>query len=904
MAIRENDSKVASQPDALASLRRPTMPGGSFAAAARPHAAAMAEHPAGLTAAQARSFLARDGANELPQPRRRNVARIFLEVMREPMLLLLAAAAVLYMLLGDLAEALVLCGSVVVVIALTLYQENKSERALQALRDLASPRAAVIRDGALTRIAARELVVGDVVMVTEGDRVPADARVTSNHDLLVDESILTGESVPVTKHTVQQGNATIVPGAIDSPMLFSSTLVVAGHAFAEVTATGAHTEVGRIGRALEDIVTERSPMQREIARAVIVFAAIGLGLCGVVVGLYVALRGGWIDALLAGVTLAIANIPEELPVILSVFLAIGAWRLARHHVLTRRASAIETLGAVTVLCTDKTGTLTENRMAVAALWSCGRRWTAAAGTDSEAVPEIFHDLVRHAVLASEISPFDPMEKAIVALARETQPETLDVVQRWRLAREYALSPEILAHTHVWQAHSDQSFVVACKGAPEAIASLCGLGPAERSSLLADAALLARDALRVIAVAVAEYPAHPHGDAGLPVSPAGFDFRLLGLVGLADPVRAGVRSAVEEATAAGVRTVMLTGDYPATAGAIARAAGLDEAETAVLRGADLEASDDAALRTAVASCNVFARVRPEQKLRLVEALKTNGEIVAMTGDGVNDAIALKAAHVGIAMGARGSDVAREAASIVLLDDNFVSIVRAIRLGRTIYDNIERALHFVLAVHVPIAGIALLPLLIGGPLVLWPVHIVFLELVIDPACSLVFERDPSETDVMQRPPRDPKRHILGSRTVFSNLLTGGIALAAVACTYLASWLGGDLPAGQVSALTFSSIVAANLGLIAINRTGGLWAGNGRPPNHALRWVMGLAIVTLGASLYVPQATALFRFESPPVLLLAAAVGLPVLVLGVLDLLRRARRRGRRHGPRAPRGAPATR
>jgi Ca2+-transporting ATPase len=687
-------------------------------------------------------------------------------------------------------------------------------------------------------------------------------------------------------------------------MLFSSTLVLAGHAFAEVTATGAHTEVGHIGRALEDIVTERSPMQREIARAVIVFAVIGLGLCAVVVGLYLALRGGWIDALLAGVTLAIANIPEELPVILSVFLAIGAWRLARHHVLTRRASAIETLGAVTVLCTDKTGTLTENRMAVAALWSCGRRWTAAAGIESEPMPETFHDLVRYAVLASEVSPFDPMEKAIVALAMETQPETLDVTQCWRLTKEYPLSPEILAHTHVWHTSSPVNFVVACKGAPESIASLCGLDPAERSALLADAAMLARDALRVIAVAAAEYPVHSHGDAGLPVSPASFDFRLLGLVGLADPIRAGVRTAVEEATAAGVRTVMLTGDYPVTASAIARAAGFDDAQTSVLRGDDLEASDDNTLRASVASCNVFARVRPEQKLRLVEALKANGEIVAMTGDGVNDAIALKSAHVGIAMGARGSDVAREAASIVLLDDNFVSIVRAIRLGRTIYDNIERALNFVLAVHVPIAGIALLPLLVGGPLVLWPVHIVFLELVIDPACSLVFEQEPAETNVMQRPPRNPKRHILGMRAVVSSLATGGAALAAVACIYLTSWLVGGLPAGQVSALTFSSIVAANLGLIAINRTGGLSRWKGRRPNHALRWVMGLASVTLVVSLYVPQAMRLYRFESPGVLLLAAAVGLPVLVLAAMNLLLQNRPRGESHGPFAPRHESAAR
>jgi Ca2+-transporting ATPase len=896
MSVREHDPAVADDGNAARRPRQPAAPGSV------PLSSAPAR-PAGLSAGEARKRLARDGANELPQSQRRNVVRIFVDVMREPMLLLLATAAVLYMILGDLAEALVLCASVVVVVALTLYQENKSERALQALRDLASPRAAVLRDGALTRIAAREVVVGDLVMVSEGDRVPADACVLSDHDLLVDESILTGESVPVAKRAAPAGTIPrTLPGSVGSPQIYSSTLVVAGHAIAEVTAVGIRTEVGRIGRALEGIAAERSPLQAEISHAVIVFAAIGLGLCALVTALYVALRGGWIDALLAGVTLAIANIPEELPVILSVFLAIGAWRLARHHVLTRRASAIETLGAITVLCTDKTGTLTENRMAVAVLWTGGNRWTATAGAHAP-MPDRFHDLVRYAVLASETSPFDPMEKAILSLAGESQPDTLDAHGTWRLVKEYPLSQEILAHTHVWQAPLHERFVVACKGAPESIAALCELGPNERASLLAETAVLAGDALRVIAVAAAEYTMQPHGDAGLPVSAAGFGFRLLGLVGLADPLRAGVRAAVHDATAAGVRTIILTGDFPATAAAIARAAGFTDVQAKVIRGEEVDALDDKALSTVAATGSVFARVRPEQKLRLVQALKANGDIVAMTGDGVNDAIALKAAHVGVAMGARGSDVAREAAAIVLLDDNFVSIVHAIRLGRTIYDNIERALRFVLAVHVPIAGIALLPLLVGGPLVLWPVHIVFLELVIDPACSIVFERESAEANVMRRPPRDARRRLLGMREVSSSLLTGGLALAAVACAYLAAWLW-SLPAQQVSALTFASIVAANLGLIAINRTGGMLPRRTRPANRALRWVMGLAIATLGASLYVPAIERLFRFESPPVLLVAAAAGLPLLALALLDVWLQARRRARGHESTAPGGALASR
>jgi Ca2+-transporting ATPase len=857
------------------------------------HAARTAsEIPKGLDSAEARRRLARDGPNELPQAARRNLLRILVDVMREPMLLLLASAAVLYVLLGNIGEASILCASVVAVIALTIYQEGKSERALRALRDLASPRAAVMRDGALVRIAARDVVVGDIIMAAEGDRVPADARVIAAHDLSVDESILTGESMPVTKRAALEDEAASTAGTVETSMLYSTTLVVAGHAFGEVSAVGARTEVGRIGRTLGAIVPEKSPLQREIARVVIVFAALGVALCALVSVLYLVQRGGWIDALLAGITLAIANIPEEFPVILSVFLAMGAWRLARHHVLTRRPAAIETLGAVTVLCSDKTGTLTENRMAVRALGSRGHRWAADDAGAAE-VPETFGELIRFATLASEISPFDPMEKAIVALAREAQPETLDAVRNWRLVREYPLSTELLAHTHVWKALDGHSFVVACKGAPEAIATLCGLDADVRSALLADVAVLARDALRVIAVAAAEAPVGEHAEAGLPVTPAGFSFRLLGLVGLADPLRDGVRAAVEEAAAAGVRTIMLTGDYPATAAAIAGDAGLD-GRTAPMTGEEIEALDDAGLRAAVGTRHVFARVRPEQKLRLVEALKANGDVVAMTGDGVNDAIALKAAHVGIAMGARGADVAREAAALVLLDDNFVSIVHAVRLGRVICDNIVRALRFVLAVHVPVAGIALLPLLLGSPLVLWPIHIVVLELIIDPACSIVFEQEPAESNVMRRPPRDARAHLLDAGTIASSLLIGLAALAAVAAVYVGAWMAGR-PAGEIGALTFAAIVTGNLGLIALNRTGGLWSSRKRRSNRALRWVAGFAVAALAASLYVPHLRALFRFDAPPLAGLIVAVAAPIVVIVAIDRAVRApadRRRARRN------------
>ncbi len=839
--------------------------------------AAGGARPNGLSASEARRRLERDGFNELPRAAHRSFLRIVAEVMREPMLLLLSAAAGLYLVLGDVQEALVLCVSVVVVVGVTVHQAGKSERALEALRDLSSPRAAVVRDGNLIRIAARELVLGDVIVLAEGDRMPSDARVLACHDLRADESLLTGESMPVAKRSGVPGESAAEPGTPDSAWLYSSTLIVGGHATAEVTAVGAHTAVGRIGRALGGIQTDRSPMQREVDRAVIVFAVIGLSLCAAVTVLYGAFRGGWVDALLAGITQAIANIPEEIPVVLTIFLALGAWRLARQQVLTRRAPAIETLGAITVLCADKTGTLTENRMTVSSLRSGENFWSLQEVP--EVSPPAFDELLRYAALASELTPFDPMEKAILA----TRPAWTDSRDRWDLVEEYPLTPELLAHTHVWR--TDDRFVVACKGAPEAIADLCALSDQRRAALLAEVAELARAGLRVIGAAKAEHPLGRHTKGDLPISQRGFSFELLGLIGLADPVRAGVRDAVAEAAAAGVRTMMLTGDYPETARVIASAAGLADPEMP-LTGSAIAALDDDALRRKLATHNVFARVVPEQKLRLVNALKANGEIVAMTGDGVNDAPALKAAHVGIAMGGRGTDVAREAAAIVLQDDNFVSIVRAIKLGRSIYDNIERALRFILSVHIPLAGMALVPLLVGGPLVFWPIHIVFLQLVIDPACAVVFEREPARADVMLRPPRDPGRRLLGTQMLASSLIEGVAALVSAILVYVIAWRSG-LPDALVASLTFASVVAGNLALIAVNRSGDGLRGALRPSNAAFWWIVGLAAAALALSLYVPLIGRLFRFAPPPIGLLAAAVAAPLALLAVVGLARHFRR-----------------
>jgi Ca2+-transporting ATPase len=822
----------------------------------------------GLSQEEAALRLATDGHNELPDKRRRDTWRIALDVLREPMFLLLVAAGSIYMLLGDLQEALVLLASVVVVFGITLYQERKTERALEALRDLSSPRALVVRDGARQRIAGRDVVRGDILILKEGDRVPADAVLLDCHDLKADESLLTGESVSVTK-AAWDGAAQIGrPGGDGLPFVYSGTMLVQGNGIAETLATGPRTEIGRIGHALQTIEQEPTMLQRETRVVVFRLAALGMGLAVLAALLYAVVRGGWLDSLLVGITLAMAILPEEFPVVLTVFLALGAWRISKNRVLTRRVPAIETLGSATVLCVDKTGTLTVNRMGVRKLGAAGCVQEFGA-LDGHLRPAL-HDVLEHAVLASEINPFDPMERALLELAQRHLPERRAQHRDWDLVKEYPLTPQLLAHTHVWSTGEAGGNRVAVKGAPEAVAGLCGLRDDAWKTVEAEVQQMAGEGLRVLGVARARA-----GEGALPEAPEDFSFEWLGLVGLADPVRPTVKAALAECYAAGIRVVMITGDYPVTAQAIARSIGLKNAE-AVVTGLELSQLSDEALAQRVASTNIFARVVPEQKLRLVEALKKNGEVVAMTGDGVNDAPALKAAHIGIAMGGRGTDVAREAASLVLLEDDFDSIVHAVRLGRRIYRNIVHAMLYLLAVHVPIAGMAFVPLVFGWPIAFFPVHIVFFEFVIDPACSIAFEAEPVDDEVMRRPPRPPDEHLFDLKTVVIALLQGAVMLLAVVLAYYYA-LGQGQDEDYARAMAFATIVLGNLGLILANRsrTRSLLSTL-RYPNPALYWVIGGTLAGMLMTLYVPYLNRLFRFAPPAaadlaLCLAAAAAGL---------------------------------
>jgi Ca2+-transporting ATPase len=832
----------------------------------------------GLSRSEAAARLVTEGPNALPREGHRNILRISLDVLREPMFLFLLSAGAIYLLLGDLSEAILLSAFATSSVVITIVQELRSERVLEALMDLTSPRALVIRDGQRQRIAGKDVVRGDIVIVSEGDRIPADAVLLRGDDLAIDESLLTGESVAVRKRAnaaTDRVPTPARPGGDDTPFLFSGSLVVRGQGIAQVAATGTRSEIGRIGLSLARIEPEPPRLKVETGRLVRVFAIAGTAVCSLVVVLQVVTGHGWLQAALSGIALGMAMLPEEFPLVLTVFMVMGAWRMSQARVLTRRASAIESLGEATVLCTDKTGTLTQNRMAISELRLPTGEWINVGTEHTSDPPPEFHGLMSAGALASQAEPIDPMDVAFVGLARQHQVAGARVRSNGTLEKTHGLTPELLAVTNIWRRHPENSGPnVAAKGAPEAIAALCRLSDRERAQLLSSAEDMAREGLRVLAVAEATQTLDT-----LPQTPHGFEFTLLGLVGLADPLRPSAAEAVKQCQAAGIRVVMITGDYPATAVAIARSAGITTGSVAT--GEDIEILDATALQDLVRHTSVFARITPAEKLRIVEALKGNGEIVAMTGDGVNDAPSLKAAHIGVAMGGRGTDVAREASALVLLDDDFGSIVKAVRLGRRIFDNLRKAMGFILAIHIPIAGLALLPLLAGLPPILEPVHIAFLEMIIDPVCSIAFESEVEDDDVLTRPPRPPESPLLPVNQFIWSAVQGTLALLSLGALYIAALKFG-LPANQARALVFGALITSTIALVLINRTfEASLVSAFRRPNPALWLVVSAAGTAFAVTLSWPPARRLFDFGDFDGHDIAIAFGTGLALLIVLEL-----------------------
>ncbi|HEX9153402.1 MAG TPA: cation-translocating P-type ATPase [Candidatus Saccharimonadales bacterium] len=804
----------------------------------------------GLSAREAADRQRKFGYNELPVKERKNIFKIVWNLATEPMIFLLLATVTIYFFLGDRREAFMLLSSVFVIIGIELYQEAKTEKSLEALRNLSSPIADVIRDGQRKTIPGRELVAGDIILLSEGSRVPADAKLVSATNLAADESLLTGESVPVEKHTRH-----VADYRINS--IFSGTMVVKGHAIAEVSAIGQETELGGIGRSLKSIGTEKTLLQKEVTRVVKTVATIAISISIILTVTYWITEGGFIDGLLAGLTLSIAILPEEFPVVLTIFLTLGAWRLAKNNVLTRKAHTIETLGSATVLCVDKTGTLTQNKMKILTI-------VDADGNLHEKDTLKESEVIEYGVLASQKKPFDPMEEAFLA-AGESVFSSLDkIYDGQKIIREYPLEEGSLSIVHVW-GRDGKPNIAALKGAPEAVFDLCHISSAQRVMLETRVGEIAKEGLRVLAVGKAS------GISNLPEDRKDIRFTFLGLVGLADPIRKEVPLAVKTCLRAGIRVIMITGDYPDTAQHIGKQAGFDYGE--VITGAEFEKLPEHKRKEVIRNVSIFSRVNPSNKLTIVKALKENGEVVAMTGDGVNDAPALKAAHIGIAMGKKGTDVAREAATIVLLDDDFSSIVKGIRLGRRIYDNLQKAMSYIFAVHIPIAALSLVPVLFGWPLALMPVHIVFLEFIIDPSCTIIFENEKESDSIMDRSPRKLHDSIFSKKMVLSSIIQGAFVAAVVVGLYRAL-LEMGWHHDKARSVTFLALVVSNLSLI-IGLSGKRALDDIiHRENKAMLAVLSVAALSLVLIFYVPALREIFHFEPLTALEIVAGVSLGVL------------------------------
>lgn len=756
------------------------------------------QNMAGITTAEATRLQQQYGKNELTPQKKESFFRKALHIICEPMFLLLLVAAVIYFILGEPRDGTIMLIFVVGIISIDIIQEWKTDKTLNALKDLSAPHITVIRDDKEQTIASADLVPGDLMLIVEGVKIPADGVVIKASDLCVDESSLTGEAEGVWKIPTETAEPTSDYWRKD--YCYAGTLVTQGTGYISVDQIGASTEYGKIGMNVAAAPQEDTPLQKQTGGLVKICAGIAAVLfasVGFITWFNLpdhSFGDRLVESILSGITLAMAMIPEEFPVILTVFLSMGAWRLAKKQSLVRKLPSVETLGAVSVLCVDKTGTITMNQMTVQDTW--------AMDGDTKNLCEIMG-------LGCETDAYDPMEKAMLSQC-DSLGMTKEQLFGGSLITEYSFTNELKMMGHVWRRNGE--IIVAAKGSPERILSLCSLTKQERVLAEQRMTAMSGNGLRVIAVGMMK----PETDGDIPAAITDCTLTLCGLIGLADPPRESVKADIAVCNKAGIRVVMITGDNGMTAASIAKKIGMSNSSH-IITGDQLSRMSDEELREKVKDVSIFSRVIPEHKMRIVKAFKENGEIVAMTGDGVNDAPALKYADIGIAMGKRGSEVSREAADLILMDDNFTTIVETVRDGRRIYDNIRKAVGYVFTIHIPIAFASLLAPLLGiapTALLLLPLHVVLLELIIDPTCSIVLERQPAERDIMERKPRNPKEKLLTAKVLAKSILQGLVIFAASFGTYYTVLLQSPKHASLARTMGLAVIMLANLFLVQVN------------------------------------------------------------------------------------------
>lgn len=819
----------------------------------------------GLNSEEVEKLQKKYGMNELVIQEKPNMLKKFLGVFKEPMFLLLLIATTVYFLLGAPKDGAIMLVFVGFVASITFIQEWKTEKTMNALKDLTSPKVNTLRDGKNILIKSTELVPGDVVFLSEGERIPADCIVLEPSNFSVDESILTGESEYVMKVSTTQSEKSTDYWKKD--ILYAGTLCVFGKCTAIVKFTGINTEYGKIGKAISEAKDEPTPLQKKVSILVKNIAIAGVILCiSVMVASYF-YSFDILNSILSGISLAMAIIPEEFPVVLTVFLSMGAYRLAKNNTLMRKISAVETLGSATVLCVDKTGTITQNKMKVKSIYSDGGIFNNEDLKNQE-----LSDLM---VLSCEKDPYDPMEKAILEAANLSQLET---VYKYDLSKKIAFDSKTKRMANIYI--KDNKYYVAVKGSAETVLGLCNLDKQTMDEINIEIDKMASNGLRVLALADCTSE-EVYEDLEC------YELTFKGLVGLQDPPKEGVEEAIKLCKKAGIRVVMITGDYSKTAMAIGEEIGLKFTDKVIV-GNEIDSLSENELCEVVKSCDVFSRVIPEQKMKIVKALKKNGEIVAMTGDGVNDAPALKSADIGIAMGQRGTEVAKEAADMILMDDNFTTIVKSVKDGRRVYDNIRKAMVYILIIHIPIAAMAMFAPLFNLPPLLLPMHIMLLELIIDPTCSIVFEGEPAEANIMENPPRSPQEPLLTRSLTIKVVLQGIIMFLAA---FMPFHYMIDLGISSEYARSFSLItfIVANVTLVLVNRS------NTELLYHLIKEkgskvrliVNSMALIMVFAIVYIPILNGFFRTEKIGIYPLIIAIVLGFISTGWWEIVKITRK-----------------
>lgn len=833
------------------------------------------EHLVGLSEKEVRASQKKHGANILFKQQRKGLFFYGKRLVQEPMLLLLLIIAVLYFGIGNQWDGWLMLGGVLLIIGIDLYQERRTDKALEALKELSAPKINVIRNGKKENIESKELTVGDFLLVQEGERISGDGKIVASSNFSVDESLLTGETGAIFKHALKNGKAkprysdrgAVLAKAGNKNIVYTGTLAVSGQAVIKIASIGNETQYGKIGSSLSKIKQTQTPLQKQTKRIVLIFGTIGFIACISLIGIVYIQSQDLIDSLLKGLTLAISVIPEEIPVIVTVFGALGAYRLIRKKTLVRRISAVETIGHLTTLCTDKTGTLTENRMALEAIYADGaeRKWI---GKKADMDPTI----IESALLASQRTPFDPIDVAIHKAAKNNGMIPKALYDHRTLKKEYGFDQKLKFLGNIWRQKETQKLFI--KGSAENILERCKLSRSEHEHLLKKIDQLAERGLRVLATA--EQPISGHLPKTLKNQK---EFRFVALLGFRDPPRSDAKQAIQACRRAGIQVRMITGDHPETARHIAQAVGI-QTTGGILTGTDLDNLNEQDLARRIKTVRIFARVIPEQKLKIISALKQSGEVVGMIGDGVNDAPSLKNADIGIAMGQRGTNVAREASDIILLDDRLQTVIKAVIDGRRIFDNIQKSFGFIFTVHVYVILLALLIPVFGLPAMLLPIHIVLLELIIDPTCAIVFESIPAEEGIIKRKPRDPKKFIISPRRFSRVIFVGIIIFLITAGAYLLA-LANGLSDSVARTIGFSILLWSNLFLVltSVSRTQPVIQSLRFLSNRSFLSVYAVMITGLLLLIYIPQLNTRLGFTTIPpwIFLITILLGFLPMILG---------------------------